>query len=50
MNYKELTLTTSDNVNIKGWFVYGNSVQNMPGKSDMKYIDSQRPTLVFMHE
>lgn len=37
MNYKELTLKTSDDVNIKGWFIYGNSVENMCKNSEMKY-------------
>lgn len=48
--YKNLTLTTDDNVQIRGWFIYGNGSHKLSKSGIAKYKDDQRPTLVFMHE
>jgi len=37
MNYKDITLRTSDDVNIKGWFIFGNSAKNLTKSAAMKY-------------
>lgn len=53
LDYKNLTLTTEDGLNIHGWFMFGNSdIQLRDGsiRTKSRYKDSERPTLVFMHE
>lgn len=47
-------MLTQDNVNLRGWFIYGNSPNAKKDgtilKEKTRYTDDKRPTLVFTHE
>ena len=45
MLYEDLTLTTVDNVDLKGWFIYPDSAKATP-----KFKAGETPTFVYLHE
>ena len=46
LQYKNISITTEDNVTLRGWFMY----TNRPPRNDAPFDSENRPTIVFMHE